>query len=360
MSLTTYFLETVAPTNESLQVYSGWSTDLGLARRTKIAYVTIGFFGIIDNAFVVTLMIVHRKLFLKRVPNLFILNQSILDMLVAVWLLAVNAAELAVLETGYDYTVPGAELLCRLWANSLPLWSFFVCSTYNMLALTTERYLQIVHPLYHKANFTRQKAYCMLGAVWFIGPAYNLILGVPTSGIVNGNCEKTNQFPSMAVEQAVGIIHVMVLYFLPLIMLAYLYGRMIWVIRRQARVHPGATGSGGGDSRMNRAQRNLMKTVALVTAFFVVCWSCNQFFFLLAKSGYSVDWSGTFYHFSVIMVFLNCCVNPFVYILKYKDFQDVLKRSFCPKRQQVQDVTATNAGSSTQRTGLNPPGPRKY
>ncbi len=101
---------------------------------------------------------------------------------------------------------------------------------------------------------------------------------------------------------------------------------------------------------MSRAQRNLMKTVALVTLSFVVCWSCNQFFFLLSQSGYAMDFTGGFYHFSVFMVFLNCAANPFIYILKYKEFQDAVRKVVLKK---APTVTESSTSGSTQQTGVN-------
>ena len=50
--------------------------------------------------------------------------------------------------------------------------------------------------------------------------------------------------------------------------------------------------------------------------------------------GYEVDWNSTYYKFSIVMVFLNCTVNPFIYLFNYKDFQSALKDLFCCNRLQ--------------------------
>ena len=44
--------------------------------------------------------------------------------------------------------------------------------------------------------------------------------------------------------------------------------------------------------------------------------------------GYDVDWNGLYFRFCIIMVYINCTVNPFVYLIKYQDYQRALK-SFC-------------------------------
>jgi hypothetical protein len=64
--------------------------------------------------------------------------------------------------------------MCSLWLTRAPLWSFLMSSTYNLLALSLERYLEIVHPVWHKNHFTSHMAYWMIGFVWVFGPLYNL------------------------------------------------------------------------------------------------------------------------------------------------------------------------------------------
>ena len=41
--------------------------------------------------------------------------------------------------------------------------------------------------------------------------------------------------------------------------------------------------------------------------------------------GYDVDFNSTFYQVSILMAFINCTINPFVYLIKYKDYQEALK-----------------------------------
>ena len=48
--------------------------------------------------------------------------------------------------------------------------------------------------------------------------------------------------------------------------------------------------------------------------------------------GFQADWNSTFYQFTVVMVFINCTINPFIYLAKYQDFQTALK-SFCECRK---------------------------
>ena len=62
----------------------------------------------------------------------------------------------------------------------------------------------------------------------------------------------------------------------------------------------------------------MIKTLATVSLFFVFCWAWNQTYYLMYYVGYPyVDFTSDFYNFTVIMVFLNCCVNPVIYSIRY-------------------------------------------
>jgi len=39
----------------------------------------------------------------------------------------------------------------------MPLWGMLVSSTYGIVALTFERFLAVVYPIWHKTKFNRNK-----------------------------------------------------------------------------------------------------------------------------------------------------------------------------------------------------------
>ena len=78
----------------------------------------------------------------------------------------------------------------------------------------------------------------------------------------------------------------------------------------------------------DRASRNVFKTLITVCALFVLCWSCNELYYFQYLLGGSINFSGIFYNFTVFAIFANCCVNPIVYTVQYKEFQLGLARLF--------------------------------
>ena len=70
-----------------------------------------------------------------------------------------------------------------------------------------------------------------------------------------------------------------------------------------------------------QARRNTVKTLILVSICFIICWIWNQIYYLLFNLGYNLDFGNNFYHFTVIMVSVNMCVNPIIYLLEYEPFK---------------------------------------
>jgi len=75
-----------------------------------------------------------------------------------------------------------------------------------------------------------------------------------------------------------------------------------------------------------RARHSIIKTLVIVTFGFVLCSSWNYIYFLMFHLGYThIDFTGVFYNFTVVMMFVSCCINPIIYCVKFKQFQTGIK-----------------------------------
>ena len=63
--------------------------------------------------------------------------------------------------------------------------------------------------------------------------------------------------------------------------------------------------------------------------------------------GFEADWNSTYYQFTVLMVFLNCTINPFIYLAKYRDYQIALMKLF------GQGETKSGQESEIKRSNLS-------
>jgi hypothetical protein len=99
------------------------------------------------------------------------------------------------------------------------------------------------------------------------------------------------------------------------------------------------------------AKRNVLKTMITVSGCFVLCFSCNEFMYLLYYLGVQIDFSGPLYHCSVVAVFFNCCLNPLIYAVRYNEFKKGLKLFF--NRSGWPNLIGTISESTVQNVTPN-------
>ena len=150
---------------------------------------------------------------------------------------------------------------------------------------------------------------------------------------------------------AFGLCLVLIEFLIPLFILIYCYGRIVWVLSR--RIDSQLNSAENQTDKFQIARKNTIRTFLLISVCFVVCWSSEQVFYFMSNLGYHSDFNGLFYKVSVVMAFWNCTINPFIYLVKYRDFQIALKE-FCDchliKRQDnpyISHSTDTVSGSTT-------------
>ena len=140
--------------------------------------------------------------------------------------------------------------------------------------------------------------------------------------VVGGVCYVYYFWPSPLLKSVFGISLIIISFFIPI--LIYCYGRIVWILTR--RIDFKLSSSGSNVDTFNVARTNTIKTLLTVALCFVICWSSSQIYYLMYNLGYEADFNGTFFNFTVLMTFLNCTVNPFIYLIKYRDYQDALRQ----------------------------------
>lgn len=155
-----------------------------------------------------------------------------------------------------------------------------------------------------------------------------------------------------------GFINLTVEFFIPLLVIVCCYASIIYMLSKRKN-HDELSSSqqmNTAANRLQQAKRNTFVTLAIVAGAFVIWWSQTQIIYLMYNLGYSLDFDGTYYNFTVLMVFVNCTINPFIYLVKYRDYQIALKDicSYCMGRrhrgQQDTSTTQSTSVSTTQQT----------
>ena len=300
-------------------------------------YLSIGVIGVLGNSFAV-IVLCSSKTLRRKLTNMFIINQSVIDCVASLLLMASADARLNI-NQGHSGIL--GQLYCRIWANRLLVWSMFMSSTYNLLAVTMERYMEIVYPLKHRIICTPERTHFVIFLVWLIGPAYNIPLTFPTSAAIDGACFNMVVWPNEKVRQFCGILTALVEFILPLLLMIYAYSKM--AIGLRTKIHPDRSNEVSFTEqqrlvRMERARKGIIKTLALVTVSFVLCWSWNQMFFFLYNVGYNVRFDHWFYAFTIYAAFANSFINPFIYAFQFKQFQKQARKLLCKKNTAVVHV----------------------
>ena len=71
-------------------------------------------------------------------------------------------------------------------------------------------------------------------------------------------------------QSAIGVFIVFVEFLIPLMILIYCYGRILWIIR--ARIGSKMSSQDAQTAKFELAKSNLIKTLFIVAFFFVICF----------------------------------------------------------------------------------------
>ena len=152
---------------------------------------------------------------------------------------------------------------------------------------------------------------------------------VPTGGLTSGGyCLVLRNWPSPMAQKAISLTLIIVEFFIPIALIAFCYTRLFFRLKTKvSSSQPGqpAVQAQPGDAtpdRNARARRNILKTLIIVSMCYFFCWIWNQMHYLLSNLGFIERTFDTpFDTFSTFCIYINCCVNPFIYIFHYEQFR---------------------------------------
>ena len=179
---------------------------------------------------------------------------------------------------------------------------------------------------------------------------------------MDGECRIVYSWPNDVTNAAVGILIISVLFIIPFIILIYCYVGILWMLSK--RISTEISDSRVGNNKVENvtdlqkdkfqlARRNTVKTLLIVGCCFIICWSQNQIIYLMFNFGYELDLNSTYLHVTILMVFLNCTVNPFIYLIKYTDYQIALTAFLHCKADQSDRCRGNNLETLNQSNTSN-------
>jgi len=323
----------------------------------KYAAIAIGIFGTAANALVLYALFAHNaRETKKRVINLLIINQNLMD-LYGCLALTISVG----MEVNNIYLTGSlGYFLCTVFINGTATHIAMYGSVINLIALTIERYLKVVHAIWSKAHLKLWMIHAAMAFAWIGGIASATPVSFLTSQLRGGLC--LAYIESKVSQWIFGSFNLVMLFLCPLLIFIYCYWRIVVVIRRQMRVMAGHNVEGSSQMSASQAQSkrvkwNIIKTMIIVSVTFVVCWlPMNVNVLILTVSG-QTSTLAVWYYPTIFLVYLHICMNPFIYALKHEGVKQQLARlTVCRKPMDVRDTSGNNSnragGTQQTRAGM--------
>ncbi|XP_071477431.1 G-protein coupled receptor 54-like [Diadema antillarum] len=286
-----------------------------------------GAVGIMGNGLV--LFVIAMVDDLRDVANLFIANQSLVDMMTSVLLIGSYVIPLPAMPRDSPLL---ARFICAFWNTRFLFWSLIVASSLNLVLMTLERYYAIMYPIQYRSQINSHRAKVIAPIPWIIGFLYQQNLLWFTS--VEDDMCLLFQFPSRLHLVSLGLLGVFLEFILPVIVVMYVHVGIVRKLRKS--VVKRAEGATHDRNKSNftalerttadaktRARKNVIKTLFFISIFFVICWTPNQviymYYSILDKNFADL----LLYKLSVFLAFGNMCINPFIYTFQYRRFRKV-------------------------------------
>ena len=230
-----------------------WQLALTVEFYFQYAVIAIGIFGAAANALVLYALIAYNaREAKKRAINLLIINQNLLDF--SCCLLVVISLGIKMSDIYHAGTL--GYLVCTFFgSNQTATTSAVYGSIINLVALTIERYLKVVHPFWSKRYLRRRVVYAAMAFAWIAGVAIATPVSFVSSRVEGGFCITYLESPNWIYESCA-----LVFFFVfPLVIFIYCYGRMVVVMRRQMSVMAGHSAEGSAQMNASQAQSKRVK-----------------------------------------------------------------------------------------------------
>ena len=245
---------------------------------------------------------------------MLILSLAISDVLTAILLITNPAFVL-----GDSFPYPNnhvlGDIFCRvIWSRAF-LFQLVVFSAYICLALATERWYAVVKP--HKYNETfnqkRTLVYTFLVWLWSVILCCTSLFEVAyvSSNPPNRRCKWQLFWGKQPVRGIVGIIQVLFKMVLPSLTMLFLFIHMVYKTSKSTVA--------SAESRAKMCSK-MTRMVGAACIMLIVCFAPSQTNYALAMAG-KTRLDSTLHHVLSLLVFVNSCLNPFIYGLSNKNYR---------------------------------------
>ncbi|XP_029993055.1 melanin-concentrating hormone receptor 1 [Sphaeramia orbicularis] len=303
-----------------------------------VIFGIICFLGIMGNCIVIYTIMKKTKCHGKQtVPDIFILNLSIVDLL---FLLGMPFLIHQLLGNGtWHFGGVMCTLITALDSNSQ------IVSTYILTAMTLDRYLATVHPIRFNSVRTPYLAALVIGLVW--GLSFLTIIPVlmytGLMSLPDGLVACALLLPDPVTDTYWFTLYQFFLAFaIPLGIICLVFFRILQHMSTSVAPLPPR-------SLRVRTRKVTRMAVAICSAFFI-CWA-PYYILQLVHLGVNQP-SPAFsyaYYIAISMGYANSSINPFLYIILSETFKRRFFSAVCPTNRKFRVNPSNTDGSVSVR-----------
>ena len=311
----------------------------------QCAVVFIGIVGTAANALILYAMVVSKQ----HKKQVLVFNQNALDLYSCVFLVITYVVKLCNIHLSGSL----GYWLCIILLSENLLWCGIIGSIINLAIVTVERYLKVVHAVWSKKKLRKWVIYSAAVFSWLSGVVYNLAMNFSTTAVVDGVCYGSVMWESRVAELIHGIWNFLSFYLIMIFIFIFCYGRILMTVRHQASVMAGHSGPGPStaQTQCNKMQSSVIKTMILVSAFFVITWMPSNIYYFMLNLNSNLTMLEDAYYAVLFIAFLYFCANPFIYAIKFDPVKLVLLRMIpCKKTDVEASASVDNTGTRTVPT----------
>jgi len=243
---------------------SWWSSSVRF--HFMMILIVLGVTGTAGNMLILYALVASKQY--KK--YLLIVNQNVLDLYTCVFLVITFSLRYSLGPSNITGTGSLAYWFCTLIISDIFVRFGLFGSVINLVLVTIERYLKICT----KKKLRSWMMYSGTAFAWIGSVVYNVIAVFQTTAIVNGRCHPHAIFNSKFAKSFYLIFNFLTFYVVILFVFIFCYGRILVVIRRQAKVMAShnAAQSTTTNTQSKQIQTNVIKTMIIVSAFYAVMW----------------------------------------------------------------------------------------
>ncbi|XP_033117456.1 G-protein coupled receptor 183-like [Anneissia japonica] len=304
-----------------------------------IARWLVSIVGVVVNLLVMFVFI-YNKTYKKSLSHALLLHQTMIDMLGCCMFLVF-----------YNYDAPEGtkgNVFCK---SRFLYWYMSATSSYNLVMITIERYVAVVHPvMYRQKSVSRKKI-----ATLIVPHLFGFLSSCTVMVIAKVNPESKGEckyFYSSNTTALLSAFFIFSMYWMiPVIVLVYCYARILLSLRKMAKIQNSNNESRSSNNRqLKKPQRSMILTLVLVAIAFLVTVTPNFTLYIVYNICRCFEFSSVLLHeVTVLLNVGNLCINPFIYCFTFTEFKrgirkirnDILGRPTQAQDDNTQTFTQT-------------------